>query len=394
MSETTTMKKGLSSVVGVLMIFTLTQATFVLTPALSLLSEKYPDLPYSTITYLSTIPNLIGIPMGIIAGALIKKGMKYKTLLVMSIILMVIGGALPYAIANFGGWLAARCLFGVGFGIVVPMSGTMVMRVFAGNQATSVQGYGSAIQNLMGIILQLVSGFVCTINVDLMWLVHLIFIIPMIIFIICTPEPEKEVPGNNASSTEAAKSKTPMPTAVFLMSAAYGLVFMFLYPYLLNMSAILSGEGIGGAGLAGTIASIYTVGGMIGGFLFPHMSKALKKWLIPVLCTVSAVAMFVGYTGHSSAQLIVGALLLGCSAMAIWPASVVYFGQIVPADNIAMANGIFSLCVNLFCFLASPFIALCASTMGVDPRNALLAGGMGLVAVTICYFIGSVKRTD
>jgi len=40
MSETTTMKKGLSSVVGVLMIFTLTQATFVLTPALSLLSEN------------------------------------------------------------------------------------------------------------------------------------------------------------------------------------------------------------------------------------------------------------------------------------------------------------------------------------------------------------------
>lgn len=392
MEEKAKKNQGIGAVIGVLAIFLATQATFILTPALSLLSEKYPDISYSVLTYLSTIPNLIGIPMGIISGALIKKGMKYKQVIAIALILMIVGGALPYVITSFNGWLAARCLFGIGFGVVVPMSGTMVMRTFTGDKAAKVQGWGGVIQNLSGIVLQVVSGWVCMINVDYVWLLHFVFAIPLVLMLVLMPEPEKE----EVREDTGTKKKASLPASVWLMSAAYGLLFMCVYPLLLNMSAILSNEGIGDASLAGTINSIYTVGGMISGFVFPYLLKVLKKWLIPVLAVGTAVGIFLGYIGTSGPALMFAAFLTGFCAMMIWPASVVYFGNVVSADSMAMANGIFSAAINLFCFLATPFCTIVASIMGDNPRNPLIVGAVMVVVIAVGYFIGMarVKNTE
>ncbi len=390
MSNEKTTNRGMAAIIGVLAIFTATQATFILNPALASLSTKYPDLPYSTLTYLTTIPNLVGIPMGVISGALIKKNMKYKHLLVIALALMIIGGALPYVITNFTGWLAARCLFGVGFGIVVPMSGTMVMRTFQGAQASQVQGWGTVIQNLSGIILQVVSGWICMLSVDYVWLVHFIFVIPLIALLVFAPEPAAETTDSVSDTGEKAK----LPVSVYLMSMGYGLLFMCVYPLLLNMSGILANEGIGDAGLAGTISSLYTVGGMISGILFPYMLKALKKWLIPVLAVGTAIAIMIGYIGTTPAVLMFASLLTGVCAMMIWPASIVYFSGIVDGSGMALANGIFSGAINLFCFLASPFISTVAAVMGDNPRNALLAGAIGIAIIAVCYFIGMAKSKD
>ena len=337
-------------ILGVLAVFLCTQATFALNPALAQLAAKYTDLPYTVLTYLSTIPNLIGIPMGIIGGALIKKGMKYKTLILAAILCMVVGGAAPYVIRNFAGWLAARCLFGLGFGVVVPMSGTMVLRTFTGNQAAKVQGWGAIVQNVSGIALQMLSGIIAMANVDYVWLLHLIFIIPLVLFLVFAKEPEAAAEEEAANDSSKGGS---LPVSVWLMSAGYGLLFMFVYPILLNMSAILANENIGDASLAGTVSSLYSVGGMVSGVVFAPVYGMLKKWFIPVFALGTAASLFLGYVAATPVLIMIAVFLVGFFAMSIWPASVIYFGKTVEPDSMAFANGIFSAAINLFCFFAA-----------------------------------------
>lgn len=64
---------------------------------------------------------------------------------------------------------------------------------------------------------------------------------------------------------------------VFLISIAWGLIFMVYNPMGLNMSSILVSEGIGNETLAGTIGSLYTVGGMVAGVIFGKLYHHLGK---------------------------------------------------------------------------------------------------------------------
>ena len=104
-------------VFGVLSVFLLGEAQFVMNPALSALAGKFPEIPFSQITYLATIPSLIAVPMGVISGYLIRRGIKYRPMVIIAALIVVVGGTLPYFISSFAGWIICRIIFGIGFGI-------------------------------------------------------------------------------------------------------------------------------------------------------------------------------------------------------------------------------------------------------------------------------------
>lgn len=88
------------------------------------------------------------------------------------------------------------------------------------------------------------------------------FAIPLIGILICLPEPEKQ--ENAKEVQEVKKEKTEkknyhLPIGQFVM---FGLSFCVFNSLILNMSAIVTSNGLGTAAVAGTILSGYTIGGM------------------------------------------------------------------------------------------------------------------------------------
>lgn len=384
MSDRTKKQRGSQSlmVIGVLSVFLLGEAQFIMNPALAALGGVFPEIPFSTISYLATIPSLIAVPMGVISGILIKKGLGYRTQIILAAAIVVIGGVLPFWIHSFPAWIVCRILFGIGFGVCVPMSGTLAQRTFSGEQAARVQGWGATAQNLGGVVLQMLSGIVVMRSVNYVWLVHLVLVIPLVLVALTVPEPEDE--ASAAASSERAGVKESLPAFVYIKSIGFGMMFMFMYPFLTSISLILEHDGIGTSALAGTINSAYTVGGMIAGVIFLAVFKSLGKWCMPLMYLLMGAGLLAAFAVSSPVLFIAAAVAMGIFVFILWSGHITEFGQTVSPANMAMASGIFVGATNLFCFFSSPLVGIVSNVLGTNPRMPLMVGGIG------CLIIGAV----
>ena len=185
----------------------------------------------------------------------------------------------------------------------------------------------------------LLSGVVSAANLRYMWLIHLIALVPLLLMLILLPEPKKIEHHN--------EGKIKLPAAVFGISASLGFIYMILNPLLLNMSTILIQDQFGDAAVAGTILSMYTVGG----------------------------------------------ILAGISFFIIFPAVVMEVGHRVSRAASAMASAIVLSAINLGGFLSSFYIGILSNATGNTSARLPIFAGM-VMALGIGVVWGLVVRGD
>lgn len=360
---------------GTLSIFMVINCSFVINPMLASLAEFYGEqgISYSQVLMLSTIVSLVNIPFSLISGAIAGKKVKFKTLAIISMIFALVGGIGPYFVRNYYAVLFFRALIGVAVGFSMPTSNALVARLFKGDQAATMQGIGTTVNNLAGVAYQFFGGLICDYNMHLAWFVHAILIIPLVLAILFLKEPEEEAANDTASAE--VKSTGGMPISVILISLAWGVIFMVYYPMLLNMSTILIEEGIGTAAVAGTIQSLYTVGGMVAGVAFGVLYKNVGKVVLPIAIISQVAGLALGFWGTSTILLMIGSFLTGFAIFTIWPAAMMIFSSILPADKMSMASGIFSACLGVGGFLSAYYVGIIASVTGnTSPRFPIFVG--------------------
>jgi len=386
---TDTKKVGMTTTISILAIYFVSQTAIIVNPAIAAIAAQYPEIPLSTITFVATLTSLITIPCALVAGAMAGTKVKYKTLAVLSIALLAFGGAAAYFATSFPMILVTRLFVGAGIGISTPISSAVVMRVYDEKHTATMNGIGAAMQNIAGVLLQMISGYLVTLSLSYCWLLHLIMIIPLVLVILFFKEPAKAEAAAVAASEKSApaKAKSKLPIAVIIFSVAYGLTFMCYYPVLIDMSSIVIGENIGDAALAGTIGSMYSLGGMLAGFAFGAIYKALgRRFTIPVSMIVITVCMALIAFTKVPALLMAGVLISGFGFFVIWPASIMEFGAICPPERIAFASGLFFAVLNTGSFLASIYLGIVASVSGsADPRIALVVGTVIVAVITVIW---------
>lgn len=385
---------GFAAIVGAVLPFMASQVGFIMNPALASFADLFPDLSYSTITYLATLPSLICIPFNLIAGNIAGKKVKYKTLTLLAIALIIIGGIAPFFFTNFIGWCICRCILGIGMGLVMPLGGALVASMFEGKKAVQMQGVGTIVLNMSGVALQLVSGWLVGYNVNYAWLLHGALLIVFIMVWIFLPEPEKIEDETSASATGTISggSKISMPISVWLFSVSFGFLFMFCYTLIMNMSKIVIGENLGTTAVVGTITALFTVGGIVAGVMFAALHRLLSKWLIPVMCILIVFSLLLGYFGSNIAMLMAASFFTGVGTFVVWPACINEFGEICQPEQISLASGIFMAVLNIGCFLASAYNGIVGKFMGDNPRYPVIVGAFAMAVITIPWFIGRIGQ--
>ena len=356
-------------------------------------TELYPDIPYNTVLLISSASSLMMIPGSLISAAIIGKKLPFKIAAMISMGGIIIAGCLPYIIRDFYVVLGLRAIVGFCIGMGFPLQSTLAIRLFDDERRATALGLGSLFMSLGGIVYQIVSGAVCTVSAANSWLVHGIIIIPLIIVMALLKEPEKVSENTEKTGTNGQTKKSKMPAMVFVTAICFMIIFMAFYPVLLNMSAIMDGEGIGTAAVSGIISSLYTVGGMIAGLIFGKLHKAVGRFITPIGLVLWIAGTGIFATAHNIPLMVISALLLGVGVFVVWPSTIYDYSQYVPEEKQSMASAIFTSGMTFGCFLTSYYITLVGDVTGnSNPRLPIVFGFFIVLALGIIWSVIEIKR--
>lgn len=389
--ETHTASPGSAATIGVLASFWLSTIPFILVPAISSLGEFYAHIPYSQVLLLSTMVPLMVVPFSIISGMVTGTMVRYRTMMLLSAFLILVGGTAPWFFADrFYLVLAARVVCGVGVGLSYPLCNALVIRLFHGRAQGRMQGVSMVVMNLSGMLYQSVSGLVCARDVRYIWLVHGVIAIPLVLMLLFLKEPESAAP---ASAAEQPAEESFLSLRVVAISFGCCLLYVLVNTVIINVSTVLEFRGLGNSATAGMVASTYAFGGLAAGILYDRVYRMMGRWMAP-FCMVlyTAGAAFCAY-GGSIAAMIASEVCIGFATYIIWPACSRDFEPMASADRQALANGILSALWNLGVFFSAPYIGLVAACTGdSSPVTAVRVTVWLIAALGVVWTVLRLRR--
>ncbi|KNZ43642.1 hypothetical protein AKG39_00295 [Acetobacterium bakii] len=331
-----------------------------ITPAIANIAAAFPDVPFTTLLLVSTLAVLVSVPATLISGRLAGTVVKYKTLLIIGMVLFIAGGIAPYFMvtSSFAAILAVRAVFGIGLGIVTPLGAALIIAFFDGEARAKMMGLSGVVANIGGILFQLLGGVAAASSWELAFLVHGLGIITFIL-ILFLPEPAK-VPAQAAGET-----KPKLPGSVFGFAFAIFFMLILVYPMLVNMSTIIAVTGLGGAPEAALVLTMFTVGGMVSGLIFAKVFGIFKKNTLAVGLGLLAVAMASIGLGNTIIFMYIGTTVAGIGFSFILPTVFMDLGAAVHPSQMATASGIIMASMNVGGFCSAYFFAFLAGIMGM-----------------------------
>jgi len=373
---------------AVMSVFFIAMGIGTITPAIQNIAEAFPDIAFSTILLVSTLPSLTIIPATLFAGAVAGNKMKYRTLLLIGILLFVVAGVAPAFLGNFTAILISRAVFGIGLGIISPLGNALILGLFEGQARANMLGLSGVVMNIGGIAFQMLGAILCAINWRYAFYAHALGALSLIVVFFLLPEPEKvEQPAGGASAPKAK-----MPGSVYLISLLFGLAMMLNYPMMVNMSTIIITGNLGNAASAGAVLSMFTVGGMVAGVLFGKVYQKATRFTIPIGLGIIAIGMGLVNFANNLAIITAGATTVGFGFSLVMPAVMMMLGMIVPPQAFAIATAILMAVMNGFAFLSTYYVAIIGSVIGRQPiREPIFIAMLVYAAATVVYTLMNLK---
>ncbi len=271
------------------------------------------NMSFTNFSVIATISSLTALPTLLGANALINK-FGLKTCCIVSTVGVMIAGFIPGLVPlSFEALLAVRGIFGVFFGLAVPLGITVATYYFEDEGLrANVIGWSMALISAFNIILNLGGSLLASVSLQWVWLIYLVLIIPVALMFIM-PKPQaaekQDAESSHQSAPNAAESDKPSSAGdkvsgeTWFYVCVYVLLNFFSAAFMLNVSALVVGEGIGTAINASTMFSIQAIAGMAIGLVFGKLNNKLGA-LFPVAIFACSTIAFVGFCATNSLPLL------------------------------------------------------------------------------------------
>ncbi|MBF7097847.1 MFS transporter [Alkalibacter mobilis] len=364
--------------IAVLSIYFVLMSAGAVNPALASIAAAFPDVSFTTILLISTLPQLLSVPATLAAGRLAGSIIKYKTLLTWGMILFVVGGVAPYFIKDITNIIVMRAVYGIGLGLVMPMGMALAIAYFDGEEREKMIGSGTLMQNVGGIFFTLIAGLMASVTWNLTFLVHT-FGIFTIILTLFLPEPDKVQVGQNAEGVPR------MPIIVYGLTLFIFVVMVLFMPMMLNMSSVILERGMGNAASSGLVLTVFTVGGMIAGALFAKVYKVFNTTTFSIGLGSAAIGLAAMAYGNTILFMYVATFFSGFGTGLIIPAIFVTIGMKVHPTQISMATGIVLAALNSAAFPTPYIIAFISGLLGQSNNSQFpyIFGMIGYLSLAV-----------
>lgn len=282
-----------------------------ISPALGLIAKAFPDANPTMIKLILTAPSLMIIPFSFLSSYLTSKLTK-RTIIMFGLLIYLIGGVGAQFASTIELLLALRLVLGVGVGLIMPLSMSLINDFFTGSERTKMMGYNSAFSNFGGIITMLLAGWLATFGWRVPFNVYFLGLVILILIFLFLPKGEIQEPLQH-------EQKSKIPLSVYGYALAMGGIMLAYYSIATNMALYLEQNSLGGASLAGTVISFTTVGGMITSLLLVQLEMTFKKFVIPIMLFGMGMAFLILSFTHSITLVFISVCLVGFGQGSLFP---------------------------------------------------------------------------
>lgn len=392
-------RSGFALKVAVLSISFVGIAHIAISPVLADIAAAYPHASAGVVQSIANAPTFVALPFILFGGAIANR-VSHKKYVLIALCIFTVFGISPLLFNDITLIIVSRCLFGIGFGMLLPFDQTLIMDFFGGTKEFEpLMGFQSAVTNGGNIALQLIVGVLALVSWRNAFWVYLIGIPLILLIVFLLPEQSRDGLRSSAEApvNETVESHVHMfrlPAVIWLYVIGTFVYGYFMVPVTTNVSFLLQDAGLGGAGTASGVLIMYGVGGLLGGVFYGFFAKAFRRRSAATGLFLQAVGMAVMLVPNVFA-VFAGAFISGYAFASIMPSIMTNVGRKTPPQSVAWGFAWAIVAVNLGNFVSGVTMPyLIQATVGGTGTgySEILLGAAGLFVAGIVAMIFSVRK--
>lgn len=378
------------------------------TPVMGKLKEVFPHVSELEVQLLTSLPNLVIIPVILLAGRLATRHSK-TVILAIGLVTFLVAGVLCFFADSMLWLIVLGCLVGIGCGFLIPLAASMLSIYFDGQQRADALGMKSGTSNGAVIVATLFVGWVASGNWHAAFAVYLIPVVPLALLPFMT---KKFIDSHHIAPTadEVAKAKaddekdkpqthhadgSPITKRdrLRILAGIIGVYICITYCasvmfYCLPFTMAHYGLGTGEVGVA--TAMFYT-SAMVFGFVLPYYTKVFKRVTVQSAIAITLAGIVLVTVFHSIGTYVAGVFLVGVGYGIVQPMIYDKTTALAPTKQLSTQWFAYVLTGNYIAIACVPFfVKLVATIFGTtteaDPDFAFWLDtviGAGLLAVAL-----------
>ena len=323
-------------------------------PALAAIKEAFPHITATQAKLVLTLPTLVMMPIGLFSARLTARIDK-KKLLLTGMVLFLLFGVSGGFVDNFGLLLLMRLLFGIGLGIMTPLSTSLIFDFAPDtNKRSKLLGIQGASNQLGGLIFMSLSGVLTSISWRYSFLVYAFVIVSIILTSLYMPSiPPRSPKGGNGDGEKKKMSRKILLLAFFAM-----MIFACYFLINTDLALFMDAKGIGNAKECGYALAVMRIPAIVAGIMLAWIMKNLKDWTMPFATVIMASGYLIIAYSHSFNILMAGCLVVGLGGGFALPPLSLYLPRVVTPRQRTLGVAIIMSVAQLGQFISPLYIDL------------------------------------
>ncbi|MCH4159738.1 MAG: MFS transporter [Bifidobacterium sp.] len=358
--------------------------------ALPALIQQFPEQSRTNVELLTTAPTCAMIVMIIVSG-LLAKSVSDRTLVVTGISIATIFGIIPFFMTN-NFWLimASRIGLGIGLGLINSLAVSMIGKYFSGEERATLMGFRSAFVSLGQATLTLIAGFLLNMGWHGPFLLYLLAIPVLILFVSFVP---KEPVQRTSEAVSDPGDKQHINGSILVITVFLFFTVTMYTGVTVRLSSIITASGFGSMQQASTLLSVMVFCGMLMGFAFGRVHRALRRQTLTLGVVFLAIACYIVYFAPNFPILCIGALIAGLS----YPTMIAYcfnkINEVCPPHSLNLCTSVVLVGCNLSIFTAPYMLKLAAMVTSSDAlQSPFIVYGLLMTALALGYGLWFARR--
>lgn len=324
-----------------------------ISPALAAIKDAFPGISATQAKLVLTLPTLVMMPIGLFSARLTTKIDKKKLLLTGMFLFLIFGVAGGF-VNDFKLLLLTRVFFGLGLGIMTPLSTSLIFDFAPDtNKRSKLLGIQGASNQLGGLVFMSLSGILASISWRYSFLTYAFVIVSIILTSLFLPSipPYKPEGKNNGSNKKMSKK---------ILILAFFAMMIFACYFVINtdLALFMDVEHIGDAKQCGYALSLMRIPAIIAGVMLAWIMRNLKDWTMPFATLIMASGYLIIAYAHSYGILMVGCLVVGLGGGFALPPISLYLPRIVTPRQRTFGVAIIMSVAQLGQFISPYYINL------------------------------------